>query len=252
MTAVEPASADSDALHLYVAIRAWPMIVDLVEGLHDAQDLSVAFVGTAQAFAIDRLPYAVEAERLLDRYWIIHVRGDEEGRRDAELCFFDRIADRYELEIDPRRNRDNVRTLIQLAGVRPGARVLDFGCGPGLSVREADQIALVGCDVSPAMREQAAAHRLLTVGPEDLPKLESSFDAMVASYVFHLAVPLIDLLAAMRSVRRGGRVAANFHKNRGFVDTTVSILREGLFAIDEQASTDHVLHGAIRVWERIS
>jgi hypothetical protein len=102
------------------------------------------------------------------------------------------------------------------------------------------------------MREQAAAHGLSTVGPEVLPNLEASFDAMVASYVLHLAVLPADLLAAMRSVRLGGRVAANFHKDRGLVESIDSILREGLFAIDEEASTDHLLHGSIRVWERIS
>lgn len=251
MTASEGAAHGGERLHLYVASEAWPLIADLVDGFHGEEDQRGAVVGTARGFEIYRLPDSAEAERLLDRHWIVHMTGDTEGRRTAERCFFDGIADRYELEVDPQRNRDNVRALMQLAGVRPGRRVLDFGCGPGLSIREADQVDLVGCDVSPAMREQAAAHGLPTVGPENLRSLEGSFDAMVASYVLHLAVPQADLLAAMRCVRVGGKVAANFHKARGLVEVAVAVSIADVYSAVEVESIDHPLHGSIRVWERI-
>jgi len=252
MTASESVGRSGDGLHMYVASEAWPLVADLIDAFRGAEDTRGAFVGTAQGFASDELPDSAEGERLLDRHWIVHVRGDVAGRRTAERCFFDLIADSYELEVDPSRNRDNVRTLMELAGVLPDSRVLDFGCGPGLIIREGDQIDFVGCDVSPVMRAQAASAGLPTVGPEGLPNFESSFDAMVASYVLHLAVPPADLLAAMRCVRVGGKIAANFHKYRGLADTTLAISRADLFAVLDEASALHPLHGPVRVWQRVS
>lgn len=227
------------------------MIADLVDDFQGAQDQGGTVVGTTQRFEVGRLPDSAEAERLLDRHWIVALRRDSEGRRAAERCFFDAIAGRYELEVDPQRNRENVRLLMKLVGVRPGWKVLDFGCGPGLSIREADEVYILGCDVSAAMRAQAAAQGLPTVGPEDLQNVKGSFDAMVASYVLHLAVPPADLLAAMHCLRIGGRAAANFHKGRGLAETEAAMSDFDAVRQVDLDIVDHPLHGPIRVWARI-
>lgn len=242
---------DVPDLHLYVAPEVWPAVELLLEGFSGKEDDLGTVVGTARSFSIEMLPATTEAERLLDRHWIVHLRSDAASRRGAERSFFDTIADHYESEVDGSRNRSNLRVLLRSVDVGPGQRVLDFGCGPGLSVRAADELALVGCDVSSEMRRHASVRGLATVGPEELPGLEGTFDAVVASYVLHLAVPAEDWLAAARCVRRGGRIAANFHKGNGLVQMEQQIDKEGLFAAVQSASLDHELHGPIRAWERI-
>lgn len=247
MTVSNPQDA---ALNLYVAATVWPTVEGLVRGFSGGADRLGTIVGSARSFAHGELPTSTEAERLLDRHWIVYEGDNPDSRRCAESSFFDAIADHYELEINTDRNRANLRLLLTYARVAPRQRVLDFGCGPGLNVRSADRLELVGCDVSPKMRTQARARGLDVVEPADLPGLAASFDAVVASYVLHLAVPVADWLAAARCVRAGGRLAANFHKGHG-LDAAVAALREltDFVMLDDESVIDEV-HGPIRTWER--
>jgi SAM-dependent methyltransferase len=248
MTASERYAKD---LYLYVAPNVWCMLEHLVSGFSGGQDAIGTIVGSASDFAAQQLPGAVEAERLLDRHWIVYQRNDLDSRRGAERSFFDAIADHYEREVDAKRNRTNFRLLLQCAGALPEQRVLDFGCGPGLGVRAADRLELVGCDVSSEMRRQAQASGLKVVAPGELPALAGTFDAVVASYVLHLAVPVDDWLAAARCVRVGGRLAANFHKGRGLAVVEAALHESSTFVALGAQSMEDGLHGPIRTWERV-
>jgi SAM-dependent methyltransferase len=245
------ASEPREELSLYVALNAWSVIVTFLHGFRGGVDQRGAYVGTTERFHIQQLPQNIEAVRLLDRHWLVYLRDDATGQRAAEACFFDRIARQYEVEVDPQRNYDNVRTLASLADVQPPDKVLDFGCGPGLSIGVLAGCDVVGCDVSSVMRELAGANGLHTVSPYDLPDLELAFDAMIASYVLHLAVPQIDLVNAMQCVRVGGKIAANFHKDRGLTMVVTAIAQTGLFSEISRVSTYRLLHGTMLVWERI-
>jgi SAM-dependent methyltransferase len=104
--------------------------------------------------------------------------------------------------------------------LRPGARVLDAGCGSGqwAVALAARGYALVGVDVSPEMIRRAAAHGAaagvaVTWRVGDLaavPDPDGAFDAVLARVVLQF-VP--DLPAALREIRRvlrpGGRLLAS-------------------------------------------
>lgn len=107
-------------------------------------------------------------------------------------------------------------TVLERAGVRPGMRVLDAGCGPGrvtlpAAVRVGPAGAVVAVDVQPAMlarlRERLATQRLTNVevveaglGEGKLP--ESAFDVALLITVLG-EIP--DKAAALREIHRALR-----------------------------------------------
>ena len=106
--------------------------------------------------------------------------------------------------------------LIDVAGVQPGQRALDVGCGSGaLTARLAAMLGadrVVAVDPSPsavaACRERVPGVDVRIGFAEELPVEDDSFDAVLAQLVFGFVA---DAVAAAREMRRaaapGGAVA---------------------------------------------
>lgn len=103
----------------------------------------------------------------------------------------------------------------------PALRILDVGCGPGVSAialaRVCPAARLVGADISPGMLAQARdaiaraglSHRITLVQGDagDLPFATGVFDVVTAHSVLYLVPDRARLLAeARRVLRPGGRV----------------------------------------------
>lgn len=107
-------------------------------------------------------------------------------------------------------------------GLRPGATVLDAGCGTGRALpclREAvgDQGLVIGADLTPAMLTATveagrdAAGRLLLTDVSRLPLRSACLDAVFAAgLIAHLGDPAAGLRELARVVRPGGSLAL-FH-----------------------------------------
>ena len=125
------------------------------------------------------------------------------------------------------RRRRAFDRLVAEAGVRPGDRVLDVGCGTGYFARRAASVVgsdggVVGVDPSPAVIEyarrklpSAAFH---VAGAQAIPEPEGSFDVVVSSLAVH-HIPSEDRPAAFgemsRVLRLGGRLlVADFVSRR--------------------------------------
>lgn len=141
------------------------------------------------------------------------------GRTDEETA---RLARQGELLQRP------TRSLFEQAGIGPGMRVLDIGCGAGDVTLLAAEIVgptgrVVGVDLNPgivatARRRAAAAgvaHASFVVGDIREVEFAPDFDAVVGRLVLvYQADPAATLRAALRAVRDGG-IAAFYESDMG-------------------------------------
>jgi SAM-dependent methyltransferase len=96
---------------------------------------------------------------------------------------------------------DDVGWVLDLAGLRPGMRVLDAGCGNGLylaGLRDRGVVA-VGCDLSMGMLQAAAHPALVNADVTALPLRDGAVDAALA---VHMLYHVPDREAAIRELRR--------------------------------------------------
>jgi ubiquinone/menaquinone biosynthesis C-methylase UbiE len=114
------------------------------------------------------------------------------------------------------------RELLERAGVQPGHRVLEVGCGPGNLLmqlsRRVPGADLTGIDPDPAALRKArrkAARRGLTVRftlayADELPLPDDSLDRVLSSYMLH-HLDEEPQVAAMREIRRVLRPGGELH-----------------------------------------
>ena len=108
----------------------------------------------------------------------------------------------------------SVPALLDAAGVRQGARVLDIACGPGYAAASASARGALatGIDFSSEMAEEARGrYPALDFQEGDAEQLsfpDSSFDAVVLNFgMLHLGRPEQALREAHRVLRQDGRIA---------------------------------------------
>lgn len=122
------------------------------------------------------------------------------------------------------------------AGVEPGTRLLDVGCGPGLAAHLAAQrgALVAGLDAAEASlaiaRERTPKGDFRSGDMEDLPWPGQSFDVVTGFNSFQFAG---DRVAALREARRvarsGGRVAMVVWGHDEDCETTVTVAAVGKY-----------------------
>jgi len=142
-----------------------------------------------------------------------------------------------------------------LAGVRPGQRLLDVGCGPGALTAElvrragVDAVSAVepSASFAAAVRERLPGVDVRRSAAEQLPFPDHTFDAAAAQLVVHFMTdPVLGLREMGRVTRPGGMVAAcvwDHAGGRGPLAAFWSAARELDPAADDESDLPGVREG---------
>jgi SAM-dependent methyltransferase len=140
-----------------------------------------------------------------------------------------------------------------LAGIGPGLRVLDVGCGPGALTAELVSRAAAVSAVEPSPSFAAAVQARLPeadvrqCAAEDLPFADDAFDVAMAQLVVHfMADPVLGLREMARVTRPGGVACAcvwDHAGGRGPLAAFWSAVREIDPAADDESGLAGVREG---------
>lgn len=144
-----------------------------------------------------------------------HLTGEERSAYVQDM--FTRIAHRYDLMNRLMTAGQDIRwrkMVIQKAGLRPGARLLDLGAGTGDLAREAlkqqPQAKVVAGDFTLAMMRVGQAQGPLDWAATDalrLPFEDNTFDAVVSGFLMRNVADLQQTLKEQfRTLKPGGRI----------------------------------------------
>lgn len=127
--------------------------------------------------------------------------------------------------------------------LKPGDRVLDFGAGRGGGItddpcryrRELQTLQgrcaeLVGCDLDPAVLENAHLDRAVVIeSGQPLPFADNTFDLIFCSYVFeHVADPELVSSELLRILKPGGYLCALTPNKWGYVALVAALVSNRL------------------------
>lgn len=141
--------------------------------------------------------------------------------KQKEIAFFDghAAADAYDV-FTPESSRRLIETCTRLAGLKPGARVADLGCGSGVftDLLHRQGYDAIGLDISPKLialgKVKYPKVEFLEGDVEHLPFPSSSLDGILLSgLVHHLPDPTLCAAEVFRVLKPGGAFVA-FDPNR--------------------------------------
>ena len=141
--------------------------------------------------------------------------------------------------------------LVELAGVRPGQRAVDVGCGPGvLTARLVDRLGadnVAALDPSPpfveAARERCPGADIRYGRAEALPFADAAYDAVLANLVVHfMSDPVRGLQEMGRVARPDGIVAATVW-NHATATGPLSTFWQAAKDLDPDAADEATLPG---------
>lgn len=222
------------------ALARWPVIA--------ATDAVVLRAAPAQdpAAVAAELGHGGRAARCyLDRIVLAAATGP--GCRALVSALYDVLGEAYELLVSPERNvaaaEWALHALAEVSGRTPD-RVLDVGCGSGLSLRARNcPPGLSGWDPSPVMRRLAAAAGMPVI-TSLTPQPGEAWDAALACYVLHLPGAADTAVKALRLLRPGGVLVGNLHRT---ADPTALPAVCARHRIRRRTVARHPLHGDLIV-----
>jgi SAM-dependent methyltransferase len=124
--------------------------------------------------------------------------------------------------------------LVRHAGVQPGMRVLDVGCGTGVAAITAARMGAIvtGVDLTPALLELARENGSIaglqvewhSADAEELPFANEQFDVVLSQFAHMFAPrPEVAISEMLRVLRRGGRIAFSTWPPELLVGSTMAL-----------------------------
>ncbi|MEX2244425.1 MAG: hypothetical protein WD716_11335 [Fimbriimonadaceae bacterium] len=192
---------------------------------------------------------------LLDRF-IIACQYPDDFRQQACDALFSLIAEFYESEISGALNKQTIQAMITFleshSPTQDGNLLLDFGCGPGLSLAASRRTntLIVGYERVKAVRIKALRAGLLQLHPKDLSAMPCAFSGGFASFVLHLCPDFAELTTLLSLIVPGGYFVANFHKGKGVEQAEIAFERSGWHVSNETVDAPSDA-GLLRVFQKV-
>jgi SAM-dependent methyltransferase len=159
---------------------------------------------------------------------------------------YDRFMGRYSVPLAP--------VFADFAGVAPGQRMLDVGCGPGALtaelVRRLGRGAVVAVDPSAsfvdAVRDRHPLAEVHRADAERLPLADDAFDGALAQLVVHFMTDPVGGLREMGRVTKPGGVVAACVWDFGEGGSPLSLFWQAAQELDAHAPVEVALRGTRR------
>ena len=152
--------------------------------------------------------------RVFENFYVL----SNEGIHDKAIVY-DAISKHYHDIIDIEKNLDANKTLCNILTKNTEIKkIVDFGCGTGLSFNYCQQnkIDVLGVDKSNHMLSEARKNGFINtchISQFSNKKYINQFDGAIASYVFHILQDYNDLKTLCNNLKPNAYIVANFFKN---------------------------------------
>lgn len=210
--------------HLLVSIRAIKNVpcikyIEMRQGLY--------FYLIENIGMIDELLQVGYKEKIiyyLDSF-VILLPDEYDEQNNLWRNFYKVFGSCYEKMIDVSHNKKCIEGMVayinSVIGINSSSRILDYGCGSGLSASISTKGKIIGYDPIYEMRMQACQKGLQTLDTKQMKIIPNCyFDAIFSSYVFHMAVSEDSIEEILPKMKPGAIWIANYYKgiNESYVN----------------------------------
>lgn len=155
----------------------------------------------------------------LDYFYLI-IPTDLDQQHKFWKNLYSIIGPNYEKYIQSSQNMDCLRyfrRILEDYGIIKGNhRILDFGCGPGLTKDVFTENDIIGYDYNSVIAKLAKRRGMTVINEREFYSIKpESLDGCIACFVFHMAISREELSQIIHSIKRNGYVIANFYKGIG-------------------------------------
>lgn len=188
--------------------------------------------------------------RVFENFYVL----SNEGISNKAIVY-DAISKHYHDIIDIEKNIDANKTLCNILIKNISVRkIIDFGCGTGLSHTYCNQnkVDILGVDKSLRMLAEAEKNGLRNtchISQLSNKKYINQFYGAIASYVFHILQDYNDLEILCSTLKPNSTIVANFFKNKN-IEFINKYFEENNWGITTVKMHNEFNHGKIYVYRK--
>lgn len=194
--------------------------VDLLEKYHELRIYKIN--------EKNNLKRILESENVIDYLdrFIIVLPIRYNMQRILWTAFYHRFGENYQTLIDETINLRCIQFMLEYVNKKlelsMSSKILDYGCGNGISIRSECAGEIIGYEPVEVMRHQAEENGMQVLGKGGIKNIpDNYFDAVFSSYVFHMAINEEDIKQIISKVKENAIIVANFYKgiNQEYVNS---------------------------------